>query len=330
MPRMSPSLFSFLKTKYGAVFLLCSVVFLSSFLVFQATESLVENYCAERYSLLNPRWRCLKEPPRTREFDELMTMVETQINTWEQEKKVSQISVFFRDLYRGSIFSINGNEQFAPASLLKVPIMIAIMNYAEDHPEILDEKIMIDLVPPGQNVTDPHETLVAGQTYTIREIMRRMIVYSDNASKEVLREKIEQLSPGIIDQTFIDLGIALRDFDGAPFITIKSYAAMLRTLYNASYLSKAKSEEALTLLTTTNFNEGLVAGVPPGTTIAHKFGYLNVSPEEQQLHDCGIIYHPENPYLLCIMTRGSNPQINAEIIGAISRTVYQEINERAH
>ena len=91
-------------------------------------------------------------------------------------------------------------------------------------------------------------------------------------------------------------------------------------------MSPARSEEALDLLTKSEFKDGLVAGVPPGVTVAHKFGERGAEGERmRQLHDCGIVYCPRSPYVLCVMTRGEDFQ---QLIGTtedISRLVYGEI-----
>jgi hypothetical protein len=56
------------------------------------------------------------------------------------------------------------------------------------------------------------------------------------------------------------------------------------------------------------YNDGLKAGIPANIELAHKFGERGIigmnGREQKQLHDCGIIYYPKHPYILCIMTRG--------------------------
>lgn len=286
--------------------------------------------CDHMFSLLNARRRCEKdEPPKKQEYDILVNALGWRIDEWKRNDSITHVTVYFRDLENGPIFGINEKEKFAPASLLKVPIMIALLKYAETHPEILDEELNIgDTIPPGQNVFDADKTLLPNQAYPVHEIMRRMIVYSDNTSKELLRHHLEELSPGILDQTFIDLGISLQNPDGSQFLTIKSYASLFRALFNASYLNRERSQQALKVLSDVEFSSGIVQGVPAGTVVAHKFGYLDAGPDERQLHDCGIVYHPKTPYLLCIMTRGKKPEIIEKVIGKISNMVYDEVTVR--
>ncbi len=283
--------------------------------------------CDAVFSFLNPRRRCEKdEPAKSQEYDLLVETLTWRIDAWKSEGKVSHVSVYFRDLQNGPLFNLNGQEHFAPASLLKVPVMMALYKYEEAHPQVMDERISLGgTVPPGQNVFDPDKTLQPDGTYTVREVLRRMIVYSDNSSKELLRGYLESLSPGIIDQTFIDLGISYINADGTRYITVKSYASLFRTLFNASFLDRSSSQEALALLAATEFDGGIVAGLPAGTASAHKFGYLEPADGQLQLHDCGVVYGPRTPYLLCVMTRGRDSDVLQSIIASVSRSVYEEV-----
>jgi beta-lactamase class A len=49
-------------------------------------------------------------------------------------------SIYYRDFKNGPWILINGEETFTPASLLKVPIMIALYKLAETNPAILTEE----------------------------------------------------------------------------------------------------------------------------------------------------------------------------------------------
>jgi hypothetical protein len=63
--------------------------------------------------------------------------------------------------------------------------------------------------------------------------------------------------------------------------------------------------------------------------VAHKFGErTGFAGGVKQLHDCGIVYYPKNPYLLCIMTRGTDFTKLESTIAAVSKMVYQEFDSR--
>ena len=94
----------------------------------------------------------------------------------------------------------------------------------------------------------------------------------------------------------------------------------------ASYLNEKYSEKALELLTRTEYKNGLVAAVPKEIVVAHKFGERNNVQSEKQLHDCGIIYYPDHPYLLCIMTRGSDYGTLEIAIQDVAVKVYRSLH----
>jgi hypothetical protein len=40
------------------------------------------------------------------------------------------------------------------------------------------------------------------------------------------------------------------------------------------------------------------------------------------------VYYPQNPYLLCIMTEGDDFNALSEVIGIVSKAVYEEFDSR--
>jgi hypothetical protein len=48
-----------------------------------------------------------------------------------------------------------------------------------------------------------------------------------------------------------------------------------------------------------------------------------------EMHDCGIVYYPYRPYLLCVMTKGSGEIKSLEtVIQDVSKMVYEEVNTK--
>jgi beta-lactamase class A len=110
---------------------------------------------------------------------------------------------------------------------------------------------------------------------------------------------------------------------------VKGYSSIFRLLYNSSFLDTENSEKLLATLSESSFNQGLRQGVPENIKISHKFGEREITKTgEKQLHDCGIIYYPTNPYLLCVMTKGKDFKELTRIIGHISSEVYKEFDSR--
>lgn len=260
-------------------------------------------------------------------FEEKLKKSINELNSEKYQNK--EFAVYFRDLNNGPWFGINPDADFTPASLMKVPLMIAYYKQAESDSSILQKKIVIQ-----QSDSDFSQNLITGEKikigkeYTIEEVIDFMITDSDNTAMFNLLNNID---PEKLDQVYTDLGITVPNVrTPEDFMSVKEYASFFRILYNSAYLNEYYSEKALSLLSQTKFTDGLVAGVPLGIKVSHKFGErknIDLQTSNEQLHECGIIYFPKHPYLLCVMTRGDNFQQMSNFIADTSRLVYETIDK---
>ena len=239
-------------------------------------------------------------------------------------------AVYFRDLNNGPWFGINAKEKFTPASLLKVPLMMAYFKEAETNPKILRDSIRFENLQDSNSSENirPSSILAPGKIYTVEELIRRTIIYSDNNAYLLLLRHFDQKK---LIAIYSDLGVPV-PFDGADenLMTVKQYATFFRILFNASYLNRAMSIKALELLSKTEFHDGIVAGVPPNVGVVHKFGERTYPGKniEKQMHDCGIVYYPDHPYLICVMTRGDSFEHLDNSIMEISALVFKNVDEQ--
>ncbi|MBK7506590.1 MAG: serine hydrolase [Bacteroidetes bacterium] len=240
----------------------------------------------------------------------------------------SAVSVYFRELNDGIWFGLGDTDRFAPASLRKLPMLIAVLKAAEQPGggALLDRQVPFELARDynlDQNVR-PSQAMVPGRRYAVRELLERMIILSDNNAFTLLGRVVD---PAELDRVYALLRMQRPGAAGDDgFLSVQTYASFFRILYNATYLGKGASDWALSLLARSEFRAGLVAGVPPEVAVAHKFGEKSDQATGRvQLHDCGIVYFPNNPYLLCIMSRGPDFQALDEVIVEVSRLVYQEV-----
>ena len=245
------------------------------------------------------------------------------INRETKVGKVSEVSIYFRQFNDGSWIDINGSTTFTPGSLLKVPVVMSVLNYAEDTPGFLDKKITFDT--PGidnEQYYPPSKTIVHGEKYTIPQLAEAALEYSDNNAAYLLANSIDWNN---LTDSFTSLGIQNPSPNADATMSVTKYASFFRILYNATYLNRTDSEYVLNLMSQSTFSQGLVAGVPKGVVVSHKFGERELDTTNQ-LHDCGIVYYPNNPYLLCVMTRGSSYDDLAGTIADISKMVYGYID----
>lgn len=240
------------------------------------------------------------------------------------------VSIYYRDLNTGKWFGINQDETFIPASLFKVPLMITYLKYAEKHPQILSQKIYNSLnTNENENETiKPLKTIVNGESYTVDQLLKYMIEYSDNNATVLLFKYIDQET---LKEVFSDLDIQLPTAGiNSDFMSVTNYSFLFRVLYNATYLNREMSEKGLEMLSKIDFKDGLRKAIPSTVSVANKFGeyYMlgSSASGERQLHDCGIVYHPKHPYILCVMTKGTSFDALKIKIQEISKTTYLEVD----
>lgn len=253
-----------------------------------------------------------------------------EARTLRSAKKVSNIAIYYRDLSNGPWFGVGENDGFLPASLLKVPLMIAYFKASESDPLLLSKKVLFDKVAPnplrGSQTIHPSQEIQVNTEYSVEELIERMIRFSDNQATQLLYENIDgKYVFDVYRRIGVDSGSI--EYEGAQ-LGPREYSAFFRVLHNASYLNRELSEKALELLAATEHTQGLVAGVPQSTVVAHKFGEAGSTEEKLQYHDCGIVYHPKRHYILCVMTSGEDQNRLIESIQHISQFVWNKVDEQ--
>jgi len=252
-------------------------------------------------------------------YDGLKEMIDNEIVNYNATGKVA---FFVQDAKTGAWLGINEREGFRPASLLKVPVMMAILKKVER--EEISLKDVITIAP--EDIDSQYGNLYekgAGTKISIQELLEEMITYSDNTAKNALKR---QLSLTELDTVFVHVGIP-NPYLGTSgnAVSPRDYTRLLKALYYSTYLSPSLSEKALEFMTDTQQEDLISRGVPTEIQVAHKFGTLT----NGMLHDCGIIYHPKNPYFLCIMTKDVGFEESEKLIRVISKDTYEFVNAKS-
>ena len=283
------------------------------------------------YSLINPLLTCTQD--QVSDIDKtVQDSIQNTINQEVAKGDITTASVYYRLFGGGSWALVNGSEEYYPASLNKIPLMIAYFNSIEGADFLSTKSIYFPTGLTDQNTQQeiaPEHPITPGQSYTEEELVNAMIRDSDNNATLLLLDALDQ---NTLAKVFSDLNVPFLAPGESPknYMNVSDFAFFFRVLYNGTYLSHADSENALTILSQTTFNDGLVAGVPSGTKVAHKFGLVSIAPDNvtvtsRELHDCGIVYPAQkDPYLLCVMTKSTGTLQGAEhAIATISQTAYQ-------
>lgn len=232
---------------------------------------------------------------------------------------ITDASVYFRNLESGEWFAINDETKYIPGSLFKLPVLMTYLKLSESKPELLNSSINYDSKVYGiPNQTYAVESKIKpGNVYLIKMLLEEMAINSDNNATMLLNSFLDQ---PLLDKIFKDLEIPIPDMHNMNYaISAKDYSKLLRVLYNASYLNNTNSEYALQILTKSPFKAGIVKNLDSNTKCSHKFGEFGNGKGGGQLHESGIVFLTEKPYLITVMTKGDNIKILPEFIANLAK-----------
>lgn len=234
------------------------------------------------------------------------------------------VSVYFESLSTGSSIYVNENIEYVAASLMKVPVAMTLYKFAQMNNLSLDDKVTLR----EEWLDDDYGALYqkgAGHILTIREAAKLMLRDSDNTALNLVYAHVDpdfMMGEDAVT-SFLDMEFAATE-DRRALITAKNYSSVLKCLYFSCYNSLEHSQEILTYLTESTFNDRLPLYIPKEVTIAHKIGTFS----DDYQSDCGIFYLENRNYLLCVMVKGIDPAASY-IIADMSQMVYLFMQNKA-
>lgn len=249
------------------------------------------------------------------------------------------VGVVFAEVGGGPAVFLNPDSVFHAASTMKVPVMIEYFRGIDAGRIRRDQDLLlgtefrsiVDGSPYSLDAAVDSDSSVfarVGQHVPLRWLVERMIVRSSNLATNTL---IEVLDAKQVDATARSLGTMTMKVrrgveDGKAFqqglnnqTSARDLAVLLEAIESGRAASKQSCREMIDILAGQEFNDEIPAGLPPGTRVAHKTGWIT-----GVTHDAALVYPPgRKPYVLVVLTKGiSERPVAQRLIADISRLVW--------
>ncbi|MGD8322203.1 MAG: class A beta-lactamase-related serine hydrolase [Gemmatimonadota bacterium] len=250
------------------------------------------------------------------------------------------VGLYYRSLApEGDSVTINADVRMHAASTMKVPVMMRLFLDAQQGIRPLDATLEVtrtfrsivdgstfDLPPESDSDTAFYARV--GQEATVRHLIDRMITWSSNLATNIL---IQAAEPDRVNAMLRELGADsmnvlrgvedLKAFDAGMnnTTTARDLGVVMAAVAESDIFTSRSRDEMLSILERQHFRENIPAGLPEGTRVANKTGWITAHN-----HDAAVVF-PDNapPYVLTVMVKGIEDQATAAaLIANLSRQVW--------
>lgn len=255
----------------------------------------------------------------------------------------AHVGVAFRRLDGTDSLYIDADTAFHAASTMKVPVMIELFQQVDAHRLSLDQQVPLvnrftSIVDGSSYTLDPGDDsdsamyALVGTRVSIRELMAHMIERSSNLATNTLVELADaarttaamralgaehaHVLRGVEDDKAFEKGLNNT-------ISARDLSTILYAIQTNRAASPASCAAMRDILLHQEFSAEIPAGLPPGTPVAHKTGWITGI-----LHDAAIVYPQHAPSYILVVLTGGIPDENAAraLIVDISRMVYEDVS----
>ena len=249
-----------------------------------------------------------------------------------------EIGVAYLNLDSGNTFFHSEKLVFHAASTMKTPVMfqLYLMRDAgllslKDSLTVINEfKSIVDGSPYSIELIEEEEKSLMGninKKMVIQDLIEAMITTSSNLATNIL---IELADPEAVMATLKEIGADgvsvirgvedLKAFDQGLSNRTDAYGMMMamKAVFDSELVRASSRQEMVGILKNQEYNQMIPTGLPPGTPVAHKTGWITGIT-----HDAAIVMpKDDSPFVLVILTRGwmdftSATQVGVEITKAI-------------
>lgn len=236
--------------------------------------------------------------------------------------------IFITDLDNGNYVDINGNNSFASASTIKLPILVAFFQDVEEGKIKLDEPLEItqEMIAGGSG---DMRSQPLGTKFTALEVADKMMTISDNTATNMLIARLGGMDA--LNQRFRSWGLTattlnnkLADIQGTNTTSPKELVEIMGKVSKGQLVSNTMSQRIIEIMARNQRRHLLPKGLGAGARIANKTGYIGA-----MLGDVGLIELPTGKrYAVAVMVKRPRNDPRAKtFIPSVSRSAYQYFNQ---
>lgn len=250
-----------------------------------------------------------------------------------------------KHLDTGATVFYDADTPMPTASLIKFPVMLEVYMQALEGKVKLSDLVVLrkeDMVP-GAGILTYHFS--AGATFSLRDAVRLMIVYSDNTATNLVLDKIGIAATGkrmaewgcpntkinakVFRGSTTSIDPAATKKFGLGSTTAREMVTLLERLHQGKLVSPEACKEMIGHLKKCEDGTKLKRLLPAKIEVAHKTG--SVSDVKT---DAGIIYTPKGPVALCVLTANNDDKRYVDdnaanvLIGRMGQVVYDHFAAR--
>jgi beta-lactamase class A len=210
-------------------------------------------------------------------------------------------------------WSLNGAAVFNAASTYK---LVALMMEAENIATGQADPNGLVCFTPDDYEDGWFDDYAPGVCFTRNELASRAAKQSDNTAGHMLVRDVG--GPDALNAWATAAGATGSAFFVGNTTTSDDLAALLVAEAGGQLGGTAAQDWLYPLLTNTNFEDGIPAGVPSGVSVVHKVGALDSIEDDAALVADG----PRGPYILVVLTDGDGAPAGWQLTAGISAAVW--------
>lgn len=249
----------------------------------------------------------------------------------EQASDVKDLraGIFVSDQQTGRYVDVNGHDSFSAASMIKVPVFVALLEAVDKGRVNPDQMLEIrqDLITGGSGWL---QWRPIGSKLSVRDTADLMITISDNTATNMLIDLLGGKQS--LNREFVSWGLErtrinnmLGDFEGTNTTSPYDLVYLMARIDRGELLNPPSKQWMYQTMARTRIRTLLPPGLGPGAHIAHKTGDI-----ASMVGDCGIVTLPSGAkYFVSVQVeRPHNDRRANMMIRSLSKMIYDTFSRQ--
>ena len=248
-----------------------------------------------------------------------------------------RFGVYYLNMNNGETLAYKETQPIVAASTIKIAYNTYLYEKVASGEISLEEKMSYNAAayPNGdyEGGTGSIQNSADGTEFTIRQVSNLCITISDNCATNMILRRLG--GEDAVNDNYLKPISCVVDYRGTSSYTdctgaeksgkrrtsAIDLAKYAEHLYRDYEENQTGFQPLIDDLCTTEYNWGVPAGGPADVKVAHKVGFY---PDYYTYNDIGIVFSSED-YVLCVMTECTSEEKAHQIIGEVSRMIYEYV-----